>query len=151
MSYAYADETASRKIVCAIVAERKRKVIETTFDLVAVIETVLPKKAWMRTNPATKTFQALRIAVNDEHGAVKEVLAKGFEKLKPAGRSGQSSVSIVERDIALLKTSFGIRRMQSLRLLITKKPITPTDEELADNPRARSAQLRVLEKTTPAA
>jgi 16S rRNA (cytosine1402-N4)-methyltransferase len=144
MLYAYADETASRKIARAIVAERKRKSIETTFDLVHVIETVLPKKVWMRTNPATKTFQALRIAVNDEYGAVKEVLAKGFEKLKPGGRF--AIITFHSGEDRIVKNFFRDQAHAELATLITKKPIIPTDEEVQENPRARSAQLRILQK-----
>ena len=144
MLYAYADERASRKIARAIVDVRKRKPIDTTFDLVAVIESVLPKKAWMRTNPATKTFQALRIATNDEYGAVKDVLSKGFEKLKPGGRF--AIISFHSGEDRIVKNFFRDEAHAERAVLITKKPIIPTDEEVAQNPRARSAQLRILQK-----
>lgn len=144
MLYAYADERASRKIARAIVDVRKRKPIDTTFDLVAVIESVLPKKAWMRTNPATKTFQALRIATNDEYGAVKDVLSKGFEKLKSGGRF--AIISFHSGEDRIVKNFFRDQAHADLATLITKKPIIPTDEEVAQNPRARSAQLRILQK-----
>ena len=144
MLYAYADERASRKIARAIVDVRKRKPIDTTFDLVAVIESVLPKKAWMRTNPATKTFQALRIATNDEYGAVKDVLSKGFEKLKSGGRF--AIISFHSGEDRIVKNFFRDEAHAERAVLITKKPIIPTDEEVAQNPRARSAQLRILQK-----
>ncbi len=144
MLYAYADERASRKIARAIVDVRKRKPIDTTFDLVAVIESVLPKKAWMRTNPATKTFQALRIATNDEYGAVKDVLSKGFEKLKPGGRF--AIISFHSGEDRIVKNFFRDQAHAERAVLITKKPIIPTDEEVVQNPRARSAQLRILQK-----
>ena len=144
MLYAYADETASRKIARTIVAERKRKPINTTFDLVAVIESVLPKKAWMRTNPATKTFQALRIATNDEYGAVKDVLTKGFEALKPGGRF--AIITFHSGEDRIVKNFFRDQAHAELAMLITKKPIKPSDEEVKENVRARSAQLRILQK-----
>ena len=147
MLYAYADERASRKIARAIVDYRKRKAIDTTFDLVAVIESVLPKKAWMRTNPATKTFQALRIATNDEYGAVKDVLIKGFEKLKQGGRF--AIITFHSGEDRIVKNFFRDQAHAGLATLITKKPIIPTDEEVRENPRARSAQLRILEKVVP--
>lgn len=142
--YAYGDETASRKIARAIVAERSQKPIQTTFDLVAVINTVLPRKPWMRTNPATKTFQALRIAVNDEYGAVKEVLEKGWEALRPGGRF--AIISFHSGEDRIVKNFFRDKAHAGLATLLTKKPITPTDEEIANNPRSRSAQLRIIEK-----
>ncbi len=147
MLFAYADETASRKIARAIVAERKRNPISTTFELVAVIESVLPKKPWMRTNPATKTFQALRIATNDEYGAVKDVLLKGFEKLKPGGRF--AIITFHSGEDRIVKNFFRDQAHAERAVLITKKPIKPSDEEVTENVRARSAQLRILEKTTP--
>lgn len=142
--YAYGDESASRKIARAIVVERSKKPIETTFDLVAVINTVLPRKPWMRTNPATKTFQALRIAVNDEYGAVKEVLEKGFERLKKGGRF--AIISFHSGEDRIVKNFFRDKAHAELATLLTKKPITPSDEEITNNPRSRSAQLRIIEK-----
>jgi 16S rRNA (cytosine1402-N4)-methyltransferase len=142
--YAYGDEVASRKIARAIIAERSKKPIETTFDLVAVIDTVLPRKAWMRTNPATKTFQALRIAVNDEYGAVKQVLEKGFENLKPGGRF--AIITFHSGEDRIVKNYFRDQAHAGLAELITKKPIKPSDDEVRMNPRSRSAQLRILQK-----
>lgn len=142
--YAYGDETASRKIARAIVAERSQKPIRTTFDLVAVINTVLPRKPWMRTNPATKTFQALRIAVNDEYGAVKEVLEKGFDKLKQGGRF--AIITFHSGEDRIVKNFFRDKAHAGLATLLTKKPITPSEEEVKSNPRSRSAQLRIIEK-----
>jgi 16S rRNA (cytosine1402-N4)-methyltransferase len=144
MIYAYGDEVASRKIARAIVAARAKKTLETTFDLVDVILSVLPRKPWMRTNPATKTFQALRIAVNDEYGAVKEVLEAGFEKLAPGGRF--AIITFHSGEDRIVKNYFRDRAHAGEALLITKKPITPSDQELSDNPRSRSAQLRIIEK-----
>lgn len=144
MLFAYADETASRKIARAIVAARKRKPINTTFDLVAVIDAVLPKKPWMRTNPATKTFQALRIATNDEYGAVKDVLVQGFAGLKSGGIF--AIITFHSGEDRIVKNFFRDQAHADLATLITKKPIKPSEAEVVENVRARSAQLRVLEK-----
>lgn len=142
--YAYGDETQSRKIARTIVQAREKKTIETTFDLVEVIQSVLPRKPWMRTNPATKTFQALRIAVNDEYGALKAVLESGFECLASGGRF--AIITFHSGEDRIVKNYFRDRSHAEQALLLTKKPITPSDEELKDNPRARSAQLRILQK-----
>lgn len=142
--YAYGDDIASRKIARAIVAARSQKTLETTFDLVDVILSVLPRKAWMRTHPATKTFQALRIAVNDEYGALKQVLADGFEKLAPSGRF--AILTFHSGEDRIVKNYFRDQAHAGYATLITKKPITPTDQEIKDNPRSRSAQLRIVEK-----
>lgn len=142
--YVYADERASRKIARAIIDARKKHTIDTTFQLVEVIHSVLPKKAWMRTNPATKTFQALRIATNDEYGAVHEVLEKGFTALAPEGRF--AIISFHSGEDRIVKNFFRDRSHAEQAILLTKKPIIPSDEELAQNPRARSAQLRIIQK-----
>jgi 16S rRNA (cytosine1402-N4)-methyltransferase len=142
--YTYGDERASRKIARAIIEARKKKTIDTTFELVDVIHSVIPKKPWMRTNPATKTFQALRIAVNDEYGAVREVLEKGFAVLAPKGRF--AIISFHSGEDRIVKNYFRDQAHAGNAVLITKKPITPSDEELEQNPRARSAQLRIIQK-----
>lgn len=142
--YLYGDERASRKIAKAIIEARKKKTIDTTFELVAVIHSVLPKKAWMRTNPATKTFQALRIAVNDEYGAITEILEKGFEALASKGRF--AIISFHSGEDRIVKNAFRDWAHADRALLITKKPITPSEQEISTNHRSRSAQLRIVEK-----
>ncbi|MDB4983988.1 MAG: mraW [Patescibacteria group bacterium] len=142
--YTYGDERASRRIAKAIVDWRRKKPIITTFDLVSVIESVMPRKPWMKTNPATKTFQALRIATNDEYGALGETLEKGFERLKQSGRF--AIISFHSGEDRIVKNFFRDKAHADLATLITKKPITPSEAELAVNPRARSSKLRILEK-----
>ena len=142
--YNYGDERASRRIAKAIVDWRRKKPIVTTFDLVAVIESVMPRKPWMKTNPATKTFQALRIAANDEYGALEETLSKGFKKLKQGGRF--AVISFHSGEDRIVKNFFRDKAHADLATLITKKPITPSESELSENPRARSSKLRILEK-----
>ena len=142
--YLYGDERASRKIARAIVDARKQAPIDTTFQLVNVIHSVLPRKPWMKTNPATKTFQALRIATNDEYGAIKQVLESGFEKLGPGGRF--AIITFHSGEDRIVKNYFRDRAYEGRAKLLTKKPITPSDGEIDENPRSRSAQLRIIEK-----
>lgn len=142
--FAYGDETASRKIARAIIDARSQKTIETTFELVEVILSVMPRKAWMKTHPATKTFQALRIAVNDEYGALKQALEAGLERLGPRGRF--AIITFHSGEDRIVKHFFREAADLGRAELITKKPITPSDEELSQNPRARSSKLRILQK-----
>jgi 16S rRNA (cytosine1402-N4)-methyltransferase len=142
--YAFGDERASRKIARTIVEARKKKSIDTTAQLAEVIYSIMPRKPWMKTNPATKTFQALRIATNDEYGAVKQALADGFKRLRPHGRF--AIISFHSGEDRLVKNFFRDQSHAELANLLTKKPIKPTDAELSINPRSRSAQLRIIEK-----
>lgn len=143
--YGYSEEHFSRHIAQAIVEAREVAPIKTTFDLVKVIESAVP--AWYRKgriHPATKTFQALRIAVNDELGALKEVLETGFELLAPEGRMALISFHSLEDRI--LKTFFKAKADEGKAVLINKKVIVPGREEEKVNPRSRSAKLRIIQK-----
>lgn len=143
--YGYGEEKFSRKIAKAIVDARQKKDFETTFDLVKVITEAVPnsyKKG--RINCATKTFQALRIAVNDELGALQEGLENGCESLKHGGR--MSVISFHSLEDRVVKRFFKDKQMKGLINLINKKPITASSEELKENPRSRSAKLRIIEK-----
>ena len=93
---------------------------------------------------ATKTFQALRIATNDEYGALEEILSKGFEKLISGGRF--AIITFHSGEDRIVKNFFRDKAHADLAELVTKKPIIPTDEELKNNPRARSSKLRILQK-----
>ena len=153
--YEYGEDRDSRKIARAIVNKRP---LQTTRELVAVIEAVSPRRG-DRVHPATKTFQALRIAVNDELASIKTVLPQAVASLKSGGRLAVISFHSLEDRI--VKEFF---REQSKDLVnppyeqlyvverkaiikeVTRKPITPSEEETKDNPRARSAKLRVAEK-----
>ncbi len=121
------------------------KPIETTFDLVEIVKSATPGFYQHRKiHPATKTFQALRIAVNDELQSLKEGISKGFERLSPQGRLAVISFHSLEdrtvKQFFVEKESIGAGKR------ITKKPITPTDTEIEENPRSRSAKLRIIEK-----
>lgn len=141
----YGEEQFSWKIAKAIVARREEKPIETTFDLVEIIKIATPK--WYhhkRIHPATKTFQALRITVNDEIESLKEGVEKGFERLASDGRLAVISFHSIEDRV--VKNFFKQKHDLELGKIITKKPIVPSKEEIDENPRSRSAKLRIIQK-----
>lgn len=143
--YTLGEERFSRGIAKAIVLARKEAPIETTFELVAAIEAGVP--AWYahrRLHPATKTFQALRIAVNDEFGALREGLASALDRLSEDGRVAVITFHSIEDRI--VKGMFRDAAHAGKGAMLTKKPLTPSAEETAKNPRARSAKLRVFER-----
>ena len=144
--YGYADERFSRRIAKGIVTARREASIETTFELVKIIEDSLPKVVLRKRgiHPATKTFQALRIAVNDELTVLQQFIKDGFAHLAPGGRLAIITFHSIEDRV--VKHSFRELADSEQATLITKKPISPSEEELATNPRARSAKLRIIEK-----
>jgi 16S rRNA (cytosine1402-N4)-methyltransferase len=153
--FRYGEDRDSRKIARAIVSSRP---LRTTRELVAVIEKASPRRG-DRVHPATQTFQALRIVVNEELSAVENVLPQAVASLKRGGRFAVISFHSLEDRI--VKDFF---REQSKDLvnppyeriyeeerravvkIINKKPIVASDEEVKTNPRARSAKLRIIEK-----
>lgn len=143
--YGYGEERFSRRIAKAIVLARKKKRIETTFELIKIIESSVPN-AYKRgkIHFATKTFQALRIATNDELRALEEGLEKGFNVLKKGGRMAVISFHSLEDRI--VKRFFKAKEKNKEVKLINKKPIIPKLEEIKNNNRSRSAKLRILEK-----
>lgn len=143
--YGYADERFSRRIAKGIVDARKQAPIETTFQLVKIIEESLPRVVLRKKlHPATKTFQALRIAVNDELTVLQQFIKDGFEALAPEGRMAIITFHSIEDRV--VKHSFRELAQSEHATLITKKPIIPSEEELKANPRARSAKLRIIKK-----
>lgn len=138
--YQYGEERLSRRIAKRIVSVRP---INTTTELAEIIaESVPAKYRYGRIHPATRVFQALRIAVNQELESLEKFLTKVHHWLKPEGRIGIISFHSLEDRI--VKHSF--RNNEDLTV-VTKKPITPQDIELSTNPRSRSAKLRFAEKT----
>ncbi|MBX4189308.1 16S rRNA (cytosine(1402)-N(4))-methyltransferase RsmH [Candidatus Parcubacteria bacterium] len=153
----FGEEKYSRKIAAEIVRRREDKPFETTFDLVrAVVAAARPNDRTLsvgqvpashkrfKIHPATRTFQALRIAVNEELTALEEGLEKGFEVLAPQGRFVVISFHSLEDRI--VKNFFRDRVKEDKAQAVTKKPVVASEEEEQENPRARSAKLRVLEK-----
>ncbi len=143
--YAYGEDTFARRIAKAIVEARLIAPIKTTFDLVKVVQSALPARFQKgKTNPATKTFQALRIAVNDELGALRQGIAGAVEMLAPGGRLAIITFHSLEDRI--VKNAFREFHTEGIATTITKKPIVPTLSESQSNPRSRSAKLRIIEK-----
>ena len=146
--YGYGEERYGRKIAKGIVEARKNGEIKTSFDLVNIIEGAISKgrKTYRKgkIHSATRTFQALRIAVNDELGALKDGLEKGFNKLKAGGR--MSVISFHSLEDRITKKFYRKLQKEGKAKLINKKPIGASKEELKNNLRSRSAKLRILEK-----
>ncbi len=159
----YGEERWSRRIARGILRGRP---LQTTEDLAEVVRRAIPRRAWPRTiHPATRTFQALRIAVNEELSNLENAIPAAAEVLREAGRLCAITFhSLEDRTIkhTFLRLSRGCTRSpgtsactngeQRWLRVLTKTPITPTPEEVARNPRARSAKLRaaarVAERTT---
>lgn len=143
--YGYGGERAARLIAKAIIQARSVAPINTTAQLATVIEATAGKfYRRSKIHSATKTFQALRITVNDELGALKTLLADGFSLLAPGGR--MAIISFHSLEDRIVKQTFREKAHDQVGTLVTKKPMIPTLEEIGNNPRARSAKLRVIEK-----
>ncbi|MBX4195460.1 16S rRNA (cytosine(1402)-N(4))-methyltransferase RsmH [Candidatus Parcubacteria bacterium] len=141
----FGEEKFSRRIAAEIVRRREEKPFETTGDLLEAVRLATPASAKRhKIHPATRTFQAIRIAVNEELTALEEGLKKAFEVLAPKGRLAVISFHSLEDRI--VKNFMRDLAREGRGKLITKKPITPSEEEVKNNPRSRSAKLRILEK-----
>ena len=157
----YGEERYSRRIADAIVRTREKKKIETTVELSEIIRSAMPAAALReKQHPAKRTFQAIRIAVNDELGAVSEMIRYAPDKLADHGRlcvitfhsledrivkqgiAARENGCICPRELPVCVCGF----RQTLRS-VSRKPILPTETERLENPRSRSAKLRVAEKT----
>lgn len=141
----YGEERFARRIARRLVQLRQRQPLRTTAELVAAIRSVVPSKP-QRLHPATRVFQALRLAVNRELERLKAFLPQAVEVLAPGGRLVIISYHSLED--RLVKQHFLAAEQAGLLRRLTKKPLVPRPEELQSNPRARSAKLRVGEKTS---
>jgi len=145
--YAYGEERYSRRIARAIVAARAREPILRTTQLARIVQASYPapaKRSRKGVHPATRTFQALRIAVNDELANLERLLELVPELLAPRGRAGVISFhSLEDRRV---KQAFARLDKAGWARVLTKKPLTPTAQEIEKNLRSRSAKLRVIEK-----
>lgn len=143
--YGYGEERYARRIAKAIIERRARKPIETSKELAEIVKSAVPIfYRFGRIHPATRTFQAIRIAVNDELRALEEGLEKGFGILKTRGRMAVISFHSLEDRI--VKRFFKREAENGKAELIAKKPIIPSKGEIEENPRSRSAKLRILKK-----
>jgi 16S rRNA (cytosine1402-N4)-methyltransferase len=135
--YQFGEERFSRRIARRIVETRRTSRIETTEQLADLIRSCVPRSRGHAIDPATRTFQALRIAVNDELGALDRLLAALPRCVKPGGRA--VIISFHSLEDRRVKQAFRDKKMWEA---LTRKPIQASDEETRDNPRARSAKLR---------
>ncbi len=143
--FGYGEEQYARRIAKRIVLERAEKPIATAKELADIIADSVPffyRRG--KINPATKSFQALRIAVNDELKALAEGLEKAFSILSPQGR--MAVISFHSTEDRIVKNFFRELQAQDKATLINKKPLTPSRSEVNENPRSRSAKLRIIEK-----
>lgn len=143
--YEFGEERYSRRIAKAIVEHRKEQVIGTTKKLVQIIEASVPHAYKTgRINPATRTFQALRIVANNEMESLKQGLRNAWSLLAKEGRLAVISFHSLEDRI--VKQYFASLVREEEGELLFKKPITPTEEEIKNNPKSRSAKLRIITK-----
>jgi 16S rRNA (cytosine1402-N4)-methyltransferase len=143
--YRYGEERFARRIARRIARERSARPIETTADLSEIVRRAIgSRKKYFRIDPATKTFQAIRIVVNDELGALEEGLKKAVSWLDIGSRIAVITFHSLEDRIVknLFKGYAGLGVLK----IITKKPLGPSPEETAANPRSRSGRLRVAER-----
>lgn len=136
----YGEERNSRKIAKKIVENRRKKRIKTTFELAEIVENILLR--YGRIHPATKVFQALRIYVNDELGNLEKLLGNLDNILAKNGKA--VIISFHSLEDRLVKNSFRNMAKTGRVEILTKKPIIPTQEEIKNNQRSRSAKLRAI-------
>lgn len=158
--YNYGEEKWAKRISKFIIEARKTSPVSTTGELVEIIKKAIPQRAREKDqHPAKRTFQALRIAVNDELGALGKGIDAAFSLLKPKGRLAIITFHsledrIVKEKFRLLSTKcicpphmpICVCKHEAEAKLLTKKPVLPKQEEIDRNPRARSAKLRAVEK-----
>lgn len=141
----YGEERFAKRIALNIELYREKKTIKTTFELIEIIKKSIPLKFQRsKINPATRVFQALRIAVNDELGNIEKALPTAIDILKPKGRLAVISFHSLEDRVVknFFKRQIILKRIKTL----TEKPIIPSQDEIKENPKSRSAKLRVIEK-----
>ncbi|MEK6529720.1 MAG: 16S rRNA (cytosine(1402)-N(4))-methyltransferase RsmH [candidate division NC10 bacterium] len=142
--FEYGGEPRARRIAREIVTRRRRTPLRTTVDLVAAVKAAVPRRAWPRErHVATRTFQALRMAVNEEVEALTEALPRAAGLLAPGGRLGV--ISFHSGEDRIVKRAF-LSLARGPYAVLEPSPLTPCREEILLNPRCRSAKLRVLER-----
>jgi 16S rRNA (cytosine1402-N4)-methyltransferase len=143
--FQYGEERYSRRIARGIVTARRETPIATTGQLAAIVRRAIPRHGYQRIDPATRTFQALRIWVNRELDGLDGFLAQAAERLREGARLAVITFHSLEDRI--VKHAFrALERSATAIRILTKRPLVPTDEEVARNPRARSAKLRAIER-----
>ena len=142
--YQFGEERRSRRVAREIVAARRRGALSTTVELAAAVRRGSGGGSWQRIDPATRTFQALRIWVNDELSGLDRFVEDATRVLAPGGRLAILAFHSLEDRV--IKQTMRRLAAEGTVSLVTRRPVMPGEDEVARNPRARSARLRVLEK-----
>jgi 16S rRNA (cytosine1402-N4)-methyltransferase len=143
--FQYGEERFSRRIARAIVEARKNGAIATTGRLAEIVRRAIPRKGYQRIDPATRTFQALRIWVNRELEGLDAFLVAASRRLRAGARLAVITFHSLEDRIVKHAFRALAAGEEAIRVL-TRKPVVPADAEVARNPRARSAKLRAIER-----
>ncbi len=143
--YRYGEERYSRRIARAIVRAREAAPIASTGQLAEIVRRAVPHRGYQRIDPATRTFQALRIWVNQELERLDDFLAEASRRLLAGARLAVISFHSLE-DRIVKHTFRALERGEAALRVTTRRPLVPGDDEVARNPRARSAKLRVIER-----
>ncbi len=138
----FGDVPGAKKLVKNIVRKREEKPIETTGELLSIVLKTYPYRKWRKY--ASRVFMALRMAVNKELDKIKTGITKGVELLAPRGR--MLVISYHSKEDRIVKELFKEAEKLGKGIVLTKKPIQPTEDEIKSNPRSRSAKLRIFEK-----
>jgi 16S rRNA (cytosine1402-N4)-methyltransferase len=144
--YEFGEERHSRRIARAIVRARDERPIDTTGQLADIVRRAIPRKGYSRIDPATRTFQAIRIWVNRELDGLDGFLAAAARRLASGGRLAVITFHSLEDRV--VKHTLRALQAQGTVQVMTKRPIVPSEAEVERNPRARSAKLRAAERTT---
>jgi 16S rRNA (cytosine1402-N4)-methyltransferase len=143
--FEYGEERYSRRIARAIVSSRASMPLETTGQLAAIVRRAIPHRGYQRIDPATRTFQALRIWVNRELEGLDAFLVGAARRLLQGARLAVITFHSLE-DRIVKHTFRAIEKAEEAMRILTKRPLVPADAELARNPRSRSAKLRAIER-----
>jgi 16S rRNA (cytosine1402-N4)-methyltransferase len=142
--YAHGEERHARRVARALVAARQKEPVRSTGQLAEIVRRAVPRKGYSRIDPATRTFQAIRIWVNRELDGLDAFLVQAAGRLRTGGRFVVISFHSLEDRI--VKHTFRSMAAEPAFVVRTKRPLVPRDEEISANPRARSAKLRALER-----
>lgn len=142
--FRYGEERHSRRIARAIVAARRAAPVATTGALAAIVRRAVPHRGYQRIDPATRTFQALRIWVNAELDGLDAFVREAVHVLQPGGRAAVVSFHSLEDRV--VKHTLRELEREGVARPLSRKPVTPGPDELSRNPRARSAKLRAAER-----
>ena len=143
--YEFGEERHARRVARAIIAARNEAPIDTTGRLADVVRRAVPRKGYMRIDPATRTFQGIRIWINRELDGLDGFLGEAARRLGPGGRL--TVISFHSLEDRIVKHTLRALQSEGVIAIRTKRPVVPAETEIERNPRARSAKLRAAERT----